>query len=132
MKTDFQANNATNEQDLTHDPVWDLLRQSPATPVSVGFADRVLAAARNTPQRSPFWSRGVAVLSAVSAMAAALVIAAVIHFLPQQGETTIVQSPQSADAFASLDEVANQEVLLAATDHLGDFSQTELVSLIGL
>lgn len=132
MKTDFHADKATEEQDVAHDPVWDLLRQSPATPVSAGFADRVLVAARHTPQGSPFWSRGVAVLSAVTAMAAALVIAAVIHFLPQQGEPTIVQSPQTADAFASLDEVASQEVLLAATDHLGEFSQTELVSLIGL
>jgi hypothetical protein len=35
------------------------------------------------------------------------------------------------DAFATLDEVAHQEVLLAATDHLGEFSDTELVTLIG-
>jgi hypothetical protein len=47
-------------------------------------------------------------------------------------ETTLTQqAPIVEDRFASLDEVAQQEMLSAATDHLGEFSNTELVTLIG-
>jgi hypothetical protein len=35
------------------------------------------------------------------------------------------------DEFAPLEEVVTQEVLLAAADQLHDFSDTELVTLIG-
>jgi hypothetical protein len=48
--------------------------------------------------------------------------------VPEPQGTVVVQ--HDLDEFASLEEVANQELLLAATDHLNDFSDTELVSLI--
>lgn len=129
-----QESQVTNndEQDVSHDPVWDLLRQSPAASVSPVFADRVMRAVRQAEaQPTPFWSRSYAVVGSVAAMAAALTIAAVIFFLPEPAQTVVEHRPEPADAFATLDEVANQEMLLAATDHLGEFSDTELVSLIG-
>lgn len=121
-----------DEQDVSQDPVWDLLRQSPAVPVSPVFADRVMRAVRQAEaQPSPFWARSYAVMGSVAAMAAALTIAAVMFFLPEPAQTVVEHRPEPADAFATLDEVASQEMLLAATDHLGEFSDTELVSLIG-
>lgn len=121
-----------DEQDVSQDPVWDLLRQSPPVPVSPVFADRVMRAVRQVEaQPSPFWARSYAVMGSVAAMAAALTIAAVMFFLPESAQTVVEHRPEPADAFATLDEVASQEMLLAATDHLGEFSDTELVSLIG-
>ncbi len=122
----------SDERDVSQDPVWDLLRQSPAPTVSPVFADRVMRAVRQGEVRSqPFWARSYAVVGSVAAMAAALTIAAVIFFLPETTQSVVEHRPEPADAFATLDEVANQEMLLAATDHLGEFSDTELVSLIG-
>lgn len=121
-----------SEKDLAKDPVWNLLRQSPTASVSSGFTDRVVRTARLTEQlASPFWKRSYTAIAAVTAMAAALTIAAVLTFLPETPQAVVEQTPEQVDAFATLDEVANQEMLLAATDHLGEFSDTELVSLIG-
>ncbi len=120
-----------SNQDVSHDPVWDLLRQSPAAKVSPDFADRVIQATRTAERPSSFWARSYRVVTAVGAMAAALTIAAVMIFLPEPTETIVAQPAEPVDAFATLDEVAHQEVLLAATDHLGEFSDTELVTLIG-
>ena len=125
-------NQNDSDQELTNDPVWDLLRQSPAVSVSPAFADRVVRAAREADHEvSPFWKRSYTAITAVAGMAAALTIAAVILFLPEPAATVVEHKPEPVDAFATLDEVANQEMLLAATDHLGEFSDTELVSLIG-
>jgi hypothetical protein len=130
--TPKQSDQNPGDEDLSRDAVWDLLRQSPAPSVSSGFADRVILAAREADRRVvSFWSRTRAVAASVAAMAAAAVIAAAWVFLPDRGPTIVVHQPDSVDAFASLDEVAHQEMLLAATDHLGDFSDTELVTLIG-
>jgi hypothetical protein len=139
MKTTHEPQVTNNdEQDVSQDPVWDLLRQSPAVPVSPVFADRVMRAVRQVEaqpraeaQPSPFWAHSYAVMGSVAAMAAALTIAAVVFFLPEPAQTVVEHRPEPTDAFATLDEVASQEMLLAATDHLGEFSDTELVSLIG-
>jgi len=121
-----------DEQNALHDPVWDLLRQSPATNVSAGFADRVAVAAREADAMvAPFWSRARAMMTAVAAAAAALVVAVTWVALPEPMPVVVHPLPDSSDAFAPLDEVASQEMLLAATDHLGEFSDTELVDLIG-
>lgn len=133
MKATHEPQAANNdEQDVSQDPVWDLLRQSPSVPVSPVFADRVMRAVRQAEaQPTPFGARSYAVLGSVAAMAAALTIAAVVFFLPEPAQTVVEHRPEPPDAFATLDEVASQEMLLAATDHLGEFSDTELVSLIG-
>lgn len=127
-----KQNGSTDEEDVSQDPVWDLLRRSPSLSVSSGFADRVLQAARQADATSsPFWSRTRMMVSAVTGMAAAVAIAATVMLLPDPSPVIVQQPLDAPDAFASLEEVANQEMLLAATDHLGEFSDTELVSLIG-
>lgn len=133
MKTAPQKQNRnSDEQDASRDPIWDLLRRSPSSPVSADFADRVVMAARQADATPPlFWSRTRLMVSAVTGMAAALAIAAMVMVFPDSAPLVAQQQPDVPDAFASLDEVANQEMLLAATDHLGEFSDTELVSLIG-
>lgn len=131
MKAPQHNDQPHSEYDVSRDPVWDLLRQSPAVKVSPDFADRVIKAARTAERPSPFWARSYTVAASVAAMAAALVIAAVLVLLPDPAPTIVAQPAEPVDAFATLDEVAHQEMLLAATDHLGEFSDTELVTLIG-
>ncbi|MFM2171103.1 MAG: hypothetical protein RI957_1332 [Verrucomicrobiota bacterium] len=100
--------------------------------VSPEFADRVVVAARHADSLPTlFWSRARVAIASVAAMAAALVIAATWVLLPDPAPVLVDQGAAAVDAFAPLDEVASQEMLLAATDHLGEFSDTELVSLIG-
>ena len=130
--TPKQSDENQGDEGVSRDPVWDLLRQSPAPSVSSGFADRVILAAREADQKvTSFWLRSRTVAASVAAMAAAAVIAAAWVFLPDRSPTIVEHPSDPVDAFASLDEVAHQEMLLAATDHLGDFSDTELVTLIG-
>lgn len=117
-----------------NDPVWALLRQSPPVSADAGFADRVMAGLRDeTAQhstRNHFGSRMLRYALPIAA-AAACIVATVLMTRPAP-EATIVSHPTTEEnAFADLDEATNQELLLAATDHLHEFSDTELVTLIG-
>lgn len=133
MKTKLQKRDETpDEQDVSQDPVWALLRHSPSSSVSAGFADRVVIAARHADAAtSLFGSRTRWIVSTVAGMAAAVAIGCMVAFLPDPAPVFVQHAHDSSDAFATLDEVASQEMLLAATDHLTEFSDTELVSLIG-
>lgn len=126
------------QDELSHDPIWDLLRQSPSVDASPAFADRVLRAVRHQEheQAPSFWQKLISTpvwaRSALAGTALASVAALAIFALPNAGsfESSVTQM-SGVDEFAVMDEVASQEVLLAATDHLNEFSDLELVSLIG-
>lgn len=127
----------TGQDELAADPVWDLLRQSPSVVADPAFADRVLRAVRQQEKPQALWDRLFArpvlsySLAGLGAVAAALAVAAVFLVKPPVDSGIKNSNVPSVDAFADLDEVASQEMLSAATDHLNEFSDTELVSLIG-
>jgi hypothetical protein len=128
----------TNGQDdLTTDHVWDLLRKSPSAVADPSFADRVLRAVRQQEKPQFLWQRLFAPpvrsysLAGLGAVAAVLAVAAVFLVKPPVDSGIANSNVPTIDAFADLDEVASQEMLSAATDHLNEFSDTELVSLIG-
>jgi hypothetical protein len=124
------------DSDLHDDPIWDLLRQSPGVQASPQFADRVMRQIRTQEATAlggmaAWWQRFFApkvLWSCGAAAAIALGSYVAVTLVPEPQGTLVVQ--HDVDEFASLEEVANQELLLAATDHLNDFSDTELVSLI--
>lgn len=124
------------DSQLHDDPIWDLLRQSPSIQASPQFADRVMRQIRTQDATAlggaaAWWQRFFApkmLWSCGAAAAIALGSYVAITVVPEPQGAVVVQ--HDVDAFASLEEVANQELLLAATDHLNDFSDTELVSLI--
>lgn len=134
MNTSHPSNHNSDE-DLNNDPIWDLLRQSPSVDASPAFADRVMRAVRMQEKPLSFWQKLWATplwarsACGLGALAAAITFAVVL--LPDPVPTSTVAQANTADVFADLDEVASQEMLLAATDHLNEFSDTELVSLIG-
>jgi hypothetical protein len=132
MKTSQRDPMAEQADAQSRDELWDLLRQSPPVRASADFADRVIFASRESElQANVLWTRARLAIASVAAIAAALALVASIMMTPDTAPTVTQQAPIAEDGFASLDEVAQQEMLLAATDHLGEFSNTELVTLIG-
>jgi len=143
-KTTMSTNqrDTTGEDELTSDPVWDLLRKSASTMANPSFAnpsfaDRVLRAVRQQEKPQTLLQQLFAPpalsysLTGLATAAAALALAAVFFVKPHVNSGTAKSKIPSIDEFADLDEVASQEMLSAATDHLNEFSDTELVSLIG-
>ena len=126
---------ATDQDELAADPVWDLLRKSPTVQVSPQFADRVLRAVRQQEAPMPWWGRvfSLPIWVRTSAAAAVVAISCALFYLPKSPEVVQIAAltQVETEAFSQLDEVASQELLLVATDHLNEFSDTELVTLIG-
>lgn len=115
-----------------NDPVWKLLDQAPPATASPRFAADTLRAARLAGQPAPWWKRllSPAPLAGLAAASAACVIAVI----SLQNGTPPANKPIAAvnsSAFAEIQEIAETETLISAVDQLDDFSDVELVSLIG-
>jgi hypothetical protein len=115
-----------------NDAVWKLLDQVPPAPASPRFTDATVRAARLAGQVRPWWQRllAPAPLAGLAAATAALGLAALFLLDPAPGTGNPTAMPDAKQA-AAIQEIAETETLIAAVDHLDDFSDTELVSLIG-
>jgi len=114
------------------DAVWQLLDQAPPKSAGTRFADDTVRAARLSEEIKPWWSRllSPAPLAGFAAATAALtfaVISLVGTTSPSGSQTVVVDSPQAV----AIQDIAETETLIAAVDQLDDFSDNELVSLIG-
>lgn len=118
-----------NDDSWESDAVWNLLDQAPPTTASAHFAADTVRAAKLLPVAKAWWSR---LLAPAAATGLAGATAAVIFMLTGP-------SPEAVNSVAALDspqavaiqDIAETETLIAAADQLDDFSDTELVSLIG-
>lgn len=116
------------------DAVWKLLDQAPPVQASSRFAADVLRAARlaSPAPASAWWERllSPAPLTGLATCAAAVALTFVAW---TAGSPTPEISPKLASAphAAEIQEIAETATLLAALDQLDDFSDHELVSLIG-
>jgi hypothetical protein len=115
------------------DAVWKLLDQAPPKAAGARFADDTVRAARLSAAAKPWWSRlfspvPLAGLATATAALAFTVVSWVGSSSPEPGiQISMQDSPQAA----VIQEIAEAETLIAAVDHLEDFSDNELVSLIG-
>lgn len=111
------------------DAVWKLLDQAPPQKASARFVDDTLRAARLTADIKPWWSRlfSPVPLAGIAGATAALVFTFVG---PTQEPTRTLAAADSPQAVA-IQEIAETETLIAAADQLENFSDNELVSLIG-
>lgn len=96
------------------------------------FVDEAVRSARLAPQAETWWARwlGPAPLTGW-ATAAALTFAVVCWFGSSPvpiSRAVILNSPQAV----VIQDIAETETLLAAVDHLDNFSDNDLVGLIGL
>jgi hypothetical protein len=114
------------------DAVWKLLDQSPRQTAGARFADNTVRAARLADDAKPWWSRwfAPAPLAGLAGATAALTFAVVswVGLSPESGAPSATLNSEQAVA---IQEIAETETLIAAVDQLDDFSDNELVSLIG-
>lgn len=120
--------------DFEKDPVWELLRQSSAHRPGPNFAADVVRAARSEAPAKPWWSRLLLPVSFGGALAGAAAVVALMFTLQQEpggGSPGGVVAVPGDSSLADLQDDYETEVFLAASDHLGDYSDEELVSMIG-
>jgi hypothetical protein len=123
------------------DPLWDLLARCPPPEAGPGFARDVVRAARLEGPPEPAWRRWVAPrpIAAFAATAAAAAVAIVLLVGPKPstsanpvaGAPATPEPATAVEPFGELQDLAEEELLLAAADHLGDFSDAELIDLLG-
>ena len=128
----MNRNTPSPEQPLENDAVWDLLDQAPPAQAGPRFVDDTVRTARLLKQDapSPWWKRLLAPvpLAGLAAATATIVIVATNLSPKTTPHTTVSYDSKQAQ---EIQEIAETEVLIAAADDLGDFSDHELVSLIG-
>lgn len=111
------------------DAVWKLLDQAPPQKAAAGFVGNTLRAARLAADVKPWWSRlfSPVPLAGIAGATAALVFTMVG---PSQEPARTMAAMDSQQAVA-IQEIAETETLIAAADQLENFSDNELVRLIG-
>lgn len=117
---------------LEDDAVWQLLGQVPRTQPAPDFVSNTVRTARLLGQDKPtaWWKKLFAPMPIAGLAAACAAVALAVHFL--QPATT--QSPGSGIAAhnaQAIQEVAQAELLLAASEDFSEFSDQELVCLLG-
>lgn len=121
-----------SDESWENDAVWKLLDQAPPATASPRFVDDTVRAARLAGQPAPWWKR---LLTPAPLAGLAAATAAVAITVLSLSHTAPAPAPQTASAdpagFAEIQEIAETEALICAVDHLDDFSDVELVSLIG-
>ncbi len=115
------------------DPVWQLLDQVPPATAGPRFLANTLRAARLAGQPSPWWKSLVwpAPFVGLAGATAAVVFSMMFSSGPTPDPTNRFAGVDSTQAEETIQDIAETEILMVAVDHLDDFSDTELVSLIG-
>ncbi len=121
-----------SDESWENDAVWKLLDQAPPASAGPRFVDDTVRAARLLGQAQPWWKRVFAPLplAGMAGAATALVLSLGGLFGPAGAPAGGHGFADAAHA-AEIQEIAETETLIAATDHLDQFSDNELVSLIG-
>ena len=128
-----------NRKPLNHDDswendaVWKLLDQAPPASASPRFAERTLRAARLVGPSPVWWQRlfAPAPLAGLAAATAALAVSVVSWVGPAAPQPALASAQLHATRVAEIQDIAETETLIAAADQLDDFSDRELVTLIG-
>lgn len=112
------------------DAVWQLLDQAPPKSAGARFADDTVRAARLSVETKPSWWSRLLSPAPLAGLAAATACGFISFLGPAKvsgSQTAVLSSPQAV----AIEDIAETETLIAAADHLDDFSDKELVGLIG-
>jgi hypothetical protein len=115
------------------DELWDLLGKSERERASVRFVDDTVRAVKLLPQGDSWWPK-VLQFSPLTGLAACLMLG-VVYLMNGSGgegvEAPAIVSNGVEESWVEIEAAAEVEMLTAAADHLDQFSDQELVSLIG-
>jgi hypothetical protein len=120
-----------NEEWSEDDKTWQLLGKSAPKQASGRFADDVVRAVRLLPEADPVWPR-ILKFSRWSLVAACVILVVSIFSDPVVNDPA--KAPNVVDNEAQWEQievVAQAELLTAAADHLDDFSDQDLITMIG-
>jgi len=125
-----------HEQPLEPDPVWDLVDKAPTRPASASFVRKTVQMVREQRRRQTWWQRLLAPVLArptasMAGLAAAAAAVVLVVNLVQPGEqpagVASFDSPQGNE----IEEAIATEMLMAAAENPSEFSDQELVCLLG-
>lgn len=115
------------------DAVWKLLDQAAPVTTRTRFIDDTVRAARLLGEVKPWWKRVLAPLplAGIAGATAAMIFSTITLFSPTPISPAIQSTAANSIQAANIQEIAETETLIVAADHLENFSDKELVSLIG-
>lgn len=121
---------------VEEDATWELLGEAMPKKASPRFADDTVRAVRLLPEADPWWPK---ILRPASPWLAAGTCAAVAVFFVMNSSDTVekpsvgnvAKQVSPAEEWVDIEEAATVELLAAAADYPDDFSDQELVALIG-
>ncbi len=113
------------------DATWKLLGRAVPKQADGRFVDDVVRSVRLLPEADPFWPR-VLRFSPLAAVAACMVVVAA-WFLQNEptGEMAGVKVLEQEAQWEQIEDVAEAELLAAAAEHLDQFSDQELLTMVG-
>jgi hypothetical protein len=115
------------------DAVWLLLDQAPPAAPSPRFVEDTLRSVRLMDEVKPWWKRLLAPLPLAAMTTATAALALVISLTFKMGSDIVTPQVAALDSpqAIAIQDIAETETLLAAVDQLEDFSDHDLVCLIG-
>jgi hypothetical protein len=124
-----------HDASFENDAVWKLLDNTPPAIAGPRFVDDTVRAARLAGQAEPWWKSVFSPAPLAGIAAAAAAIALGVFTLPvlldRPADAPTQHSFVDSERAAEIQDIAEAETLMVAVDHLDEFSDTELVSLIG-
>ena len=128
MKT-MKRDDEWHEDDAT----WELLGRALPKEAGDRFADDVVRAVRTLPEKDSVWSGFLGFAPWVGAAACAVVASWIFLNQPDEtGTATKVTVSTTETQWVEIEDAAEVEMLSAAAEHLDDFSDLELITMIGL
>lgn len=126
-------NPTPNDDSWESDAVWKLLDQAAPVAVRTKFIDDTVRAARLLGETKPWWKWvfSPVPLSGFAGATVAIIFSAVTFFSPAPALPASQNTVAITIQAANIQEIAETETLIVAADHLENFSDKELVSLIG-
>lgn len=123
--------NKHNDEWCESDKTWQLLGKAAPKQASARFADDAVRAVRLLPEAEPVWPR-ILKFSRWSLVAACVILAVSIFSDPVENVPSKGSSVADSEAqWEQIEDVAQAELLAAAAEHLDEFSDQDLVTMIG-
>jgi|DewCreStandDraft_4_1066084.scaffolds.fasta_scaffold84134_2 hypothetical protein len=113
-----------------NDALWKLLGAATRVEAGPRFVEQTVRAARMLEAPGPWWKRMLAPAPLAGLASSCAMIALAWMFWPSPDEAAHVLASE-LDRAAEIAEIADTETLIAAVEHMDEFSDTELVTLIG-